>query len=418
MEKYYCKYCKYTTTALNNFKSHLQTQKHTKTCNLCGVSDANLSIKKCKIMFYECEFCCESFPNRMKRWRHMEKCVADKHIENTTNTTNTTNTINTANIVGTTNIGISENAVVNELIKKNELMEKQIAHQNEQIAKQIENQSELLKNVIMMAEKNAEAVIESAKATTESAKATTESAKATKKSVSMLKYANTNLMSGKPLEKLEHKKAYELIGYEGPINKISSQEYEKHVEMCISKYRNGAFINYVGDMIIERYKEEKKEKTNIITTDVSRLSLLVLQKVDKTINSNEKEWINDKSGKRFISLILRPLLEVLKKSIVQYIDLNLPDDDIHDSNKKERQLSIMTDCLKIKRDIENDKFIVPILKYVAPSFHFDSYGIKDTKEKHLEYNKYDDRCIVSFVESSESEEEVSRKINTNKKIKR
>ena len=34
-------------------------------------------------------------------------------------------------------------------------------------------------------------------------------------------------------------------------------------------------------------------------------------------------------------------------------------------------------CIELKRDIEVDKFTKPILRYVAPSFHFDKLKILD-----------------------------------------
>jgi hypothetical protein len=40
-------------------------------------------------------------------------------------------------------------------------------------------------------------------------------------------------------------------------------------------------------------------------------------------------------------------------------------------------LNQLTDCVELKRDIGTDKFIVPILKHVAPDFHFDKLKILD-----------------------------------------
>lgn len=49
-------------------------------------------------------------------------------------------------------------------------------------------------------------------------------------------------------------------------------------------------------------------------------------------------------------------------------------------NKKlldEITLEQLTDCIKLRRDINTDKFIKPILKHVAPNFHFDNLKLLD-----------------------------------------
>lgn len=96
-------------------------------------------------------------------------------------------------------------------------------------------------------------------------------------------------MKSKPMRKLKKKEAYELIRYDDPANEISPEELEKYAKIYVSKYRNDCFVQYVGDMIVEYYKPNKKNDPNILTTDVSRLSFIILQKVNKAVNINEKE---------------------------------------------------------------------------------------------------------------------------------
>jgi hypothetical protein len=111
--------------------------------------------------------------------------------------------------------------------------------------------------------------------------------------------------------------------------------------------------------------------------------MIVLQKVDKDINENEKEWINDKSGKRFIAFILEPLLDAIRKSLSKYIDV------INNTYSKYDNQDVLFARMHvatiIKINIERKKYLTPILKYVAPSFHFDAF--ESDKLKQLEFNK-------------------------------
>lgn len=354
MKKFNCKYCKYLADNLSNFKAHLKTKKHINFCKSLNVENPNLSINECTIIYHECEKCNKSFQHKMQLWRHSKKC------------SNTVDQLSNS----------SENIVSalveqNKLLEKHtQLLEKQLEHQRIQsVEKQLADQNEILKGVIQIAVKNAEA--------------TTESAKATSKSISMLKYANTNLTKGKPLERLEYSGACEMIGHKNPPDKISYKEHKECAEMCISKHNDNMFAEYVGDIILEKYKKKKKNDTNIITTDVSRLSMIVLQKVDKDVNENEKEWINDKSGKRFIAFILEPLLDAIHKSLTEYIDV--VNNTYHKYDNQDVLFSRMHVATIIKVNIERKKYLTPILKYVAPSFHFDAFD--NNKQKQLEFCK-------------------------------
>ncbi len=89
-----------------------------------------------------------------------------------------------------------------------------------------------------------------------------------------------------------------------------------------------------------------------------------MQKIKKKGNIEQKEWINDKSGERFTKLILVPLLTVIKKTLDEFVAFK--------KNKEfnENLLCLMAKCVELKRDIEVEKFTKPILRHVAPSFHF------------------------------------------------
>lgn len=153
-------------------------------------------------------------------------------------------------------------------------------------------------------------------------------------------------------------------------------------------------------MIIEYYKPRRKNEANLITTDTSRLCFIIMQKVNKN-KLETKEWINDKSGPRFFSflkkekttrttrttfyfkkshkswkkfaeLVLTPIINTMKEILTEYIEFKQHGTDIDINLMKFRQK-----CAELKRDINVGKFTKPILKHIAPNFHFDKLKFLD-----------------------------------------
>lgn len=196
-----------------------------------------------------------------------------------------------------------------------------------------------------------------------------ENSQATNTSMNMLKYANMYLGNVKPLEELKGDDIFDVIKYDNP--KGTENKNEKYVRTVIHKFSNGVFANFVGDMIIEHYKPKSQNDANFISTDTSRLCFIMMQKVKNKDKIEKKEWINDKSGKKFTELVLNPLMLTIKEILTDYIDFK------KHKELDEYLLCQMGKCVELKRDIDVDKFIKPILKYVAPSFHFDKLKFLD-----------------------------------------
>jgi hypothetical protein len=191
-------------------------------------------------------------------------------------------------------------------------------------------------------------------------------------SMNMLKYANTYLADAEPLEQLNKKEILGVMKYNNP--KGSEKKNEDYVKIAIHKYNHDIFANFVGDMIVDHYKPNDKKGANLIATDTSRLCFIIMQKVKRKKNVKNKEWINDKSGKKFTSLVLNPLIEVINETLLEFINFK--------KNKNIADLSVellnmMSKCAELKRDISVGKFTKPILRHVAPSFHFDQLKIMD-----------------------------------------
>ena len=182
-------------------------------------------------------------------------------------------------------------------------------------------------------------------------------------SMSILKYAKLHLKDAEPLEKLKDEDLSKVIGYKNPKNNESKNE--SYVKTAIHKYNHHIFYSFIGDMIVEYYKPKAKNSTNLIATDTSRLCFIIMQKITKGKNE-KKEWINDKSGKKFTELVLTPVIDAVKHTLVEFVEFKKTK-ELSESN-----LCLMAKCIELKRDIEVNKFTNQILKYVAPYFHFDN----------------------------------------------
>lgn len=320
MEKYYCKCCNYNTKIKRDFQTHVKSRKHIKQ-NSKTIDD----IDKYKCIVYKCDVCEMDMFNRTTYWKHKKECEGIK------------NNINSIKINNT-------DAFLYVFQEMKDLVS--------QVTSQVTNL---------------------ALATTDVAKETTQ---VTMQSMNILKHANKNLLVAQPLKKLGKDKAYRLIGYDKINDNLKFDEYKSYVGTYISKYQHNIFAEHIGNMIIGAYKPKNVNDTNILTTDTSRLSFIILQNIDPTVspqnNELNKEWINDKSGKRFKTMILKPLLEALADIIGKFIKLS-ENRKYHMVDEEIEVFRFMHECIKLKRDLDNEKFTNPILKYVAPSFSFDAF---------------------------------------------
>jgi len=193
-------------------------------------------------------------------------------------------------------------------------------------------------------------------------------------SMNMLKYAKIYLGKAEPLQQLTAEDAYSVIKYKNP--KKSNTKAEEYVKTVIHKVNHNLFSSFVGDMIIDEYTPKSSKHANIIATDISRLCFIIMHKVKNKKTLKEKEWINDKSGKKFIELVLVPALAAIKEIITDFIST---------SNKGNPSLSTVDlmilrgKCAELNRDLMNDKYTTSILKHVAPKFHFDELKLIDDK---------------------------------------
>ena len=317
MEVYYCKYCKYHTKHLSHFKKHLKTQIHE-----CNIEKNNIvDTKKINNIvnfdeFKQIIYSCDRCHNV-----YLTKRSLNNH----------------------TNLCKKDFHVVS-IENENKNLKKEIKEKNNQL-KTKDNQ---LNKVIDIAHDNS---------------------KTANTSMNILRYAKLYLNNVKPLEQLEGDSIYNVMKYKNPERMETINE--QYVKVAIHKFNHNIFANFIGDMIIEHYIPKSKKDANVIATDTSRLCFIIMQKINKKKDIEKVEWMNDKSGKKFTELVLEPLINAVKDTLTEFIEFKKT------KELNENNLCLMGKCVELKRDIEVNKFIKPILKYVAPSFHFDKLKIMD-----------------------------------------
>ena len=344
--EYYCDNCKYHSKQLCNFKRHLESQQHIK---------KSLNIN--------------------------DNLTNSTNPSNSTNVNNANNPINIVNTVDTVNINHTDSA--NIRVDKYEHYKKKLfcceTCENVYITKRSllrhSKNCEIENNKIIL-----EAKIDKLKNTLETERnnhkeqlnkvldIARDSSKTANVSMNILKYAKLHLNNVEPLKELNSDDVLDVIKYKNP--KGIETKNETYVKTAIHKFNHGIFANFVGDMIISYYKPKTKNEANVIATDTSRLCFIIMQKVKKD-KIEQNEWINDKSGKKFIELVLKPIINAVKETLVEFIEFKKT------KELNENSLCLMGKCVELKRDIEVEKFTKPILRYVAPSFHFDTLKLLD-----------------------------------------
>ena len=299
MEVYFCKYCKYHTITLSNYKIHLLSKKHLENTI---TADECFNIKKRKVFF--CDVCDSVFMSNRALKTHQMVCKNENKIE---------------------------------------FMEKEI----NKLKKELRKKDDQLGDALKIAKNNSKSV---------------------NTSMNILKYAKLHLSNVEPLKELNGDDILDVIKYKNP--KGTEIKNETYVKTAIHKFNHGIFANFVGDMIVGYYKPKSKNEANVIATDTSRLCFIIMQKVKKD-KIEQNEWINDKSGRKFTELVLKPIINAVKETLVEFIEFKKT------KELNENSLCLMGKCVELKRDIEVDKFTKLILKYVAPSFHFDTLKLLD-----------------------------------------
>jgi proteasome lid subunit RPN8/RPN11 len=332
-------------------------------------NEANLSF---------CEFCGLICGDRKKKYSHKKVCY-----ENPENDTKPKKVIKSKKYD-------SEESDIKMMIK---LYQQQLEMTKEKNKQQLEIITSLVNERNNVVEKLASAV--------------KTSAETANTGMNMMKYAMLNYKDAPPLEELSKDQIFSMLDYDNDNiganldpekKKRVSKKYrnKNYIKLVINNYDNSDLDSFFGKMIVKFFNKENPEDRQVWTADMSRLSLIIMEVVNK---KGEKEWHHDKSGKKFIDLVIDPMFKVVDSLIDEFLKntenpkLPKPIDPQKVNLKKppkvkpsESVSSIMNyrqRACELKIDIKYHRFEKDILKYVAPYFNFDKQKLYDQKEIKL-----------------------------------
>ena len=325
---YECKSCNYETHDSGNFTRHKNTKKH-----MQNVQKQNISIickPGCQPIVsqikdympakkqYVCPNCFEIFVHRQSLHKHIKfRCY---EVAKST----------------------EEKSILKETIDK-------LEKQNQALMNIVQNQSKSVEN-------NSETI---------------------KKSMNVLSFVSKQYPNAPAIEELEYDKFNKLtkcLMYDTKSKKKIGRTLE---EIILFYFKNDNLPEILGKAIVEEYKKDNPNDQSMWASDVSRLSFIVKSVIGKTKKS---KWISDKNGVHFAELIIKPMFEIIKEKMREYIkkekleDTEIRDDEMEDITIR---LGQMQNAGELIRLINLSKLDGKVLKYVAPYFNLNIDNLSD-----------------------------------------
>jgi hypothetical protein len=347
MQKFYCECCDYNATTKQSLQNHNKTKKHMTKAKECGK--------------YPCDYCGTVFGDRMRKWRHMQKCT-----------------------------DITEIDKLKKAVKKNE------------------NDDVLLEKLIDMATKNNQSnsnkddvVKKSLEIAGSAVETSLTNAKNTGKSMNMMKYAMVHFKDAPPLLSLDPSQVHQMLEYDQKdTNKPRDEINSDYIMPLLYNYENKVLDEFFGNFIVNFFNTEEMKDRKFWTSDVSRLSFIIMQVVNK---KGEKEWNHDKTGKKFIDLVIDPMFEEVVKLLDEFVNNKQKWIDenfgkVYIAPSKMTQLMHVQQLAKeLQLDIKYNKFTTDILKFVAPHFNFDSVRMAEEKATKVLSLKQEEKPIKQIT---------------------
>jgi hypothetical protein len=181
------------------------------------------------------------------------------------------------------------------------------------------------------------------------------------KTINVYSYVNSNYNQVEPLKLLKQKDIAKLLILDDTYSDKHSIE-----DVMVHEHSKHTLNQFIGYIIIKEYKKEDPKDQKIWTSDISRLTFIVRN----VLNKNEKIWSKDKGGICINEFIITPILEEIKIMINEFNNecnnkIKLPKSDYEALSDK------ISGSLKIIYDITTKKLHKSILSYIAPHFQLD-----------------------------------------------
>jgi hypothetical protein len=193
------------------------------------------------------------------------------------------------------------------------------------------------------------------------------------KSMSTINYVMQNFKDAPPIGLLKGKKLDGFIEYNGNTDRSIQ-------EIIIHYFEKRKLHQLLGDLIVKEYKKENPENQSVWSSDVSRLTFILMQ---ATKNKNNK-WIVDKNGVDLTKLVIQPLVEKvieLLRDFVKECNENIQNIDTLNPEieyETREMLRNMEKANSVIMNIKLKKISMEILKYIAPHFNLKLDQLDDT----------------------------------------
>lgn len=333
---YACKYCDFSTEYKRSYNRHLKSEIHNK--------NYENSIPK---KIYICQYCKAKYEHIKSLYRHNKTCSKQK-------------------------------------LKK---LEEQLS--NEKIMRETtEKNNDFLKDLV----KDQTKLVERA------GKIVDKSINLANKRMNVLSVLESNKKNVPLLKKFEKSRIKEIVDEDDIIkeqNKKYPKEKENHFpEHVIRCYKNDTILEYLSGLIVKEYRKTDPEKQAMWVTDIPRTVFVVTKEDSESYDIEETriskrlkdynteksnaDWIYDKKGYYVDELIVSPLTEYVKESLIGYVQrINKWIMDNIDSKSRERKQETAITGIQIIRDIRTKIINKKMIKTIAPYF----YMSRDIMEK-------------------------------------
>lgn len=210
-------------------------------------------------------------------------------------------------------------------------------------------------------------------------------AQTVQKSMSAVNYIMQNFKDAPPIGLLKGKKLDGFIEYNGNTNRSIQ-------EIIIHYFEKRKLHQLLGDLLIKEYKKENPENQSVWSSDVSRLTFILMQ---ATKNKNNK-WIVDKNGVDLTKLVIQPMVEKvieLLRDFVKECNKNVQNIDTLNPEIEYETREILRNMEKANSVIMNiklKKISMEILKYIAPYFNLKLDQLDDIDESNSESDSDED----------------------------
>jgi hypothetical protein len=192
-----------------------------------------------------------------------------------------------------------------------------------------------------------------------------------KKSMNVLSFVTRQYPNAPPIEELEYDKFNKITKCLMYDNKTKKKTRHSIEEIILFHYKNDNLCKVLGKAIVEEYKKKDPEDQSMWSSDVSRLTFIVKSVFGKA-KAKKSKWVSDKNGIHFTDLIIKPMFEIIKEKMRNYIkNERLEESEIRDNQMEDITIRLgnMQLAGELIRAINLNKFDVKVLKYVAPYFN-------------------------------------------------